>query len=340
MQIFTTEHLPVSERIAWWTEVVCDYALDVNTSIEIPDADIPHFRGKLTGNGMGSLGLVELSIQGAQSSSISRDLSRTRRADDEFALLNMQITGSSIVNQAGRTACMRPGDMVLYDSRLPHNGIVENNPSSLLLRIPRAEIIYRVPYLEEITTVLLDPRKTMTRLVHDMMLSLNRQLPAADTDNDPILADAILDAVTAAVTSSFRRKDSSCSSSGGALLWRVKSFIDHRLLDSNLSSEQIASAHGVTVRYLNQLFAKEDTSITRWICKRRLEKCAEILSSSWHINRNIHDIAYLCGFNSISYFYHSFKQRYGYTPREYRLNASIPRRKRREPLVKSEVSLT
>ena len=170
-----------------------------------------------------------------------------------------------------------------------------------------------------------------------MMLSLNRQLPAADTDNDTILADAILDAVTAAVNSSFRDRDSNCSSSSGALLERVKSFIDRHLLDNDLDPERIASAHSVTVRYLNQLFAREDTSITRWVCQQRLEKCAEILNSSRHINRNINDVAYLCGFNSLSYFYMSFKKHYGCTPREYRLNASIPGRERREPLVKSEV---
>ena len=59
-------------------------------------------------------------------------------------------------------------------------------------------------------------------------------------------------------------------------------------------------------------------------CNRRLKKCAEILSHSRNMHRNIDDIAYLCGFSSLPYFYRRFKQRYGCTPREYRLNAPGP----------------
>ncbi len=322
MQVFTTENFSGSERVAYWNEVICDYMLDVNTSIEMPNTGIHHFRGKLIRNDIADLSLIEVQSQGPLCT-ISRDLRRTRHADDEFAMLNVQITGSSIINQAGRSARLGPGNMVLYDSRLPHNGRLDNDTRNLLLRMPRRQIIHRIPYLKEITSVVLDPRKTMTRLAYDMLLSLNGQLPAGDTDDNTTVTNAILDTITAAVSSSFRNSDGNFSSSSGALLHRVKTFIDFHLLKHELNPEQIASAHSVTVRYLNKLFAKENTSITRWICKRRLQKCTELLSCSQNINRNIDDIAYQCGFGSLPYFYRKFKQYYGCTPREYKLNMSI-----------------
>ena len=319
MQIFTTENLPNSERVSYWNEVICDYLLDVNTSIKIPSGEFPQFRGKLIRHAFGDLSLIDVLSRGPVYT-VSRDLHRTSHSEDEFAMLNVQIAGSSVVNQASRTARLEPGNMVLYDSRLPHNGKVNQNARSLLLRIPHSEIIHRIPYLKDITTVVLDPRKTMTRLAYDMLLSLNSQLSAGNTDSNPIVANTILDTITAAVSGSFRNNDAGFTSSSSALLHRVKSFIDYNLLQPDLDPEQIASAHHVSVRYLNRLFARENTSITRWICKRRLQKCTEILSCSRDISRNIDDIAYLCGFSSLPYFYRRFKQHYGCTPREYKLN--------------------
>ena len=328
MLILSNENLPVSERIPWWNEVVCDYASKLNTSIGIAGKDIPHFKGKLVGHDVGILGMFDITIQEPQYLHISRDLRNTRRADDEFVLLNLQLTGSNTFEQAGRTAFMKPGAMALYDSRLPHNGIMENNANSLLLRIPHDDLICRIPHLADIAAVVFDPAKTITRLAYEMVRSLNKQLPTGDREHDTILTDATLDTITAAALSNFRGQDANCSSGSAALLWRVKSYIDLHLLDSNLSPEQIASAHSVTVRYLNLLFAREDSSITRWINKRRLEKCGEMLRSSRHMNHNVNDVAYNCGFGNLSYFYFRFKQHYGCTPLEYRLNASIPGRER------------
>ena len=331
MQAFTTENLPVSERVPWWNQVVCDSLLDLSTSINTEGTDKRHFSGKLMKKDIGSLSLIDISFCGAQKTHVSRNLSRTRRADDEFALLITQIAGVSHGVQAGRSTCMSPGNMLLYDSRLPHNGLLEKNQSTLILRVPHNEITCRVPYLNDISMSLLDPRKMITSVVRETILSLNTQFSASDMDHDNTATDALLDTIASAALSSFLGKDGNCSSGSAALLWRVKSFIDLHLSNSKLNSEQIASAHSVTVRYLNLLFAREDSSITRWIRKRRLEKCAETLSSPRHMNRNVNDVAYKCGFNNLSYFYSHFKQHYGCTPLEYRLNASISRR---EPLVK------
>ena len=326
MRIFTTDDLIGADYVSYWNEVMSDNFLDVDMRGGIPrgGASFPHYRGKLVRNDIGDLSVTEITGQGPLSTvSISRAMQETAAAaDDEFATLNLQITGSSTVSQAGRDAHLRPGNMVLCDSRLPYDGTVDLNNATLLLHVPRRRIAHRIPYLEDIAAVVLDPRKTITRLAYDMLLSLNRQLLAGYTENDAILTDAILDTVTAAVTSNFHDRDGNCSSSGDALLHRAKTFIELHLLSPGLSPEQVAAAHQVTVRYLNKLFAGENTSITRWINKRRLEQCAAILRSPRNMDRNIDEIAFQCGFSSLPYFYRRFKRQYGCTPREYRLGVS------------------
>ena len=102
MQIFTTENLPSRERVAYWNEVICDYMLDVNTSIDVPCTSVPRFKGRLITHDLGDLSLID--VLSRESFTVSRDLRRTCQSRDEFAILNVQIGGTTIVNQAGRTA--------------------------------------------------------------------------------------------------------------------------------------------------------------------------------------------------------------------------------------------
>ena len=169
--------------------------------------------------------------------------------------LNVQIAGTTTVNQSGRTVRLTPGDMVLYDSRMPHHGRGGSDVRGLLLRIPRNEIIHRIPYLEAVSTVAFDSSKAMTRLAFDMLLSSHRQLQTGRTETDAEFAGAVLDTIAAAASSSFRDSDDHFSSSGRALLHRVKLYIDRHLFTPELDPEQIARAHQVSVRYLNKLFA-------------------------------------------------------------------------------------
>jgi len=319
MQIFTTENLSNADRITYWNEVICDYLLDVTSRFDVSKESLSRFNGTLVKHDFDRLALMDVRCR--EPFTVSRGACRTAHAEDEFAMLNVQITGTTIVTQAGRTACLTPGQMVLYDSRMPHRGWGREDSDfrGLLLRIPRADIVHRIPYLDAVSTVTLDSRKVLTRLAFDMLLSLHRELQTGEAETDSALVEALLDTIAAAAASSFRNTDDHCSGSSQALLHRVKLYIDQRLFSQELGPQQIAQAHQVTVRYLNKLFAREDTSITRWICARRLQKCAEVLRSPQRRRRNIDAIAYQCGFNSLPYFYRKFRQHYDCSPREYML---------------------
>ena len=64
MQTFTTEQLPVNERIAWWIEVVCDHVLDLSANIELSGVDRQSFNGELVKEDIGNLNLLRASRQG------------------------------------------------------------------------------------------------------------------------------------------------------------------------------------------------------------------------------------------------------------------------------------
>ncbi len=61
--------------------------------------------------------------------------------------------------------------------------------------------------------------------------------------------------------------------------------------------------------------ASSGMSANRFICKVRLESAMDLLQNS---EMNISEIAFVCGFNSLSYFSKCFREQYGHSPRQAR----------------------
>lgn len=77
---------------------------------------------------------------------------------------------------------------------------------------------------------------------------------------------------------------------------------------------------GVTPEHLSRtLRACSGLTPTEWINARRLQQAALLLATT---PNSVSDIAFDCGFSNVSYFHRLFRQRYGDSPRGYRLQAS------------------
>lgn len=87
----------------------------------------------------------------------------------------------------------------------------------------------------------------------------------------------------------------------------------------NLSS--LSRRLGVSANHLARLY-KQYTGITpaQHIAGLRLKKALELIGKT---DSDILEVAYASGFTSLSNFYRCFKERTGYTPRQYRKNGVI-----------------
>ncbi|MFI8073920.1 helix-turn-helix domain-containing protein [Streptomyces sp. NPDC086033] len=101
-------------------------------------------------------------------------------------------------------------------------------------------------------------------------------------------------------------------------LSRIQEFIDRHLADPDLSPETIAAAHHISVRYLHKLFQDEDTTVGRWIQRRRLEECRRDLLHRVRGRRTIAAVAARWGFLSAPHFSRVFRAAYGMSPSEWR----------------------
>ena len=92
----------------------------------------------------------------------------------------------------------------------------------------------------------------------------------------------------------------------------------HNNLYSNLSQDEFAHLCGMSLssfkRKFNDVFKD---SPKKYIAKMKLEKASKMLQLPEH---RISDVAYDCGYESISTFNRSFKSHFGKSPSQYRLN--------------------
>jgi AraC-like DNA-binding protein len=107
----------------------------------------------------------------------------------------------------------------------------------------------------------------------------------------------------------------------------IETYIEHRLKDPCLSLPRIAQAFGCSVRTLQRAFSRPGApSLGRYLWRRRVEACAEILRAPSAASRSLSDIALDLGFSSAAHFSTMFRGVFGVTPGQYRRGVQEPSR--------------
>jgi AraC-like DNA-binding protein len=96
----------------------------------------------------------------------------------------------------------------------------------------------------------------------------------------------------------------------------VRQFVEDNLHRADLTPARAARALGMSVRQLHLLFEPSDTSFSRYMLARRLERARSLLGQ--HPNRSVLDIMLACGIESSTVFYRGFRKVYGKNPTDYR----------------------
>lgn len=99
---------------------------------------------------------------------------------------------------------------------------------------------------------------------------------------------------------------------------RVCRAVETRLGDPELTVRGIAQGEGVSVRYLQQLFAGAGLTVSGYVRARRLERARAELESPLHARISISEIGFRWGFNQSAHFSRAYRERYGEAPRETR----------------------
>ena len=154
-------------------------------------------------------------------------------------------------------------------------------------------------------------------------------LAIVQAESEPLLIDLkrviarhITDLAVLAVGAT--REITEIANHGGLRAARVLAIrreVDRRFVDPDFSLPVLASQLGITPRYIQSLLAENDSSFIDEVNQRRLKRAHEMLCSPLYGGMTILDLAYHCGFASVSNFHRMFRRAFGATPSDVRAHA-------------------
>ncbi|OJF98218.1 hypothetical protein AX760_13395 [Pararhizobium antarcticum] len=106
-----------------------------------------------------------------------------------------------------------------------------------------------------------------------------------------------------------------------AWLTRLKADIEEQLTNPELSLNAVAARHRISPRYARALFAADRTTFRDYVRQRRMTLAHRMLGDLRYGHRTISDIAMATGFGDLSWFNASYRQLYGMTPSETRVQS-------------------
>jgi AraC family transcriptional activator of tynA and feaB len=232
--------------------------------------------------------------------------------DAYFAVVLM--SGQYQMMQNGREVYLQPGDITVYDATLAHQIQCPVDFTKLIVAIPRALFREHLAGIESCTALRI-PGSTGTGLIASYFLrTLAGQTRCLNSQEFAALSEQALDLLTMAVTS-VRPSNYNLSRSRVLAVNRLKAFIEQNLKKTELDTAMICHFSGLSARYINNLFASENTSLMRYVWRRRLEMSHKDILNSLFAGRQLSEIAFRWGFNDYSHFSRAFKQQFGCSPR-------------------------
>jgi AraC-like DNA-binding protein len=311
--VVSTDTLPVGDRPAFWHDVVCQTFVPLRVAM----ADNDHFSGSVTTD---RLGQMQISTVDAQAQQVTRTPRLIAASPHDYMLVGLETKGPAVVAQDGREALLRPGDLAFYDATRPYLLGFRQAFQMQVFLVPRRAFGLSESLLNRITGVTVRGDEGLGALVAPFLSRLARQASAYSETGGEQLGATAVDLLATVIAQQLAGEDPTEPAPGGrALLARVRAFIAANLADPELSPESIARAHHISVRYLHRLFEAEDTTISRYIQHRRLERCRRELSGRSGTNApTIAAIAHRWGFTDPAYFSRLFRAHYGHSPRTLR----------------------
>lgn len=250
----------------------------------------------------------------AQTVHRTASLARTSRVND--CAVYVQLEGTGRILQGGREAVLGAGDFAPFD--MGHPGVLryDGDFSILALKFDARYLGLTPGQLQAIGAVPFTESNAASAVIRELLIG-SRGLES------PSMAHQVLKSTIDILSRLFREQlePAPRKESDAGLLVRITEDLKGRLGDPEMSLENVAQQHFISVRKLHQLFQAEGTSPGRWIKDQRLLACRRELADPALAGRSISETASRWGYNNHSHFSYIFQAEFGMSPKAYRAAA-------------------
>jgi AraC-like DNA-binding protein len=313
----STAGLDQHDKFGYWQDVVCRALVD----LECRPVSGMAFEASVEGSCLEGLSVARIE---ASAHRVERRSSAISRASEESLIFNFVLSGVAMAQQDGRSVVLRAGDGAVCDAQRPYSLRFDDAFKILTIKMARSAIAHRAGSIHRITATSFGESSQMCPILFGYLVSFSKQaslLPPAASEK---VARNFTELLAAALDEVILASPLPLSEYRATALMRVRDFVERHLDVCELDTSMVSTALNLSPRYINKLFEAENTSLTRYIWRRRLERAAADLQDPARAGLGISAIAMAHGFNDLSHFSRAFRQRFDLSPRAYRASGIAP----------------
>jgi AraC family transcriptional regulator, positive regulator of tynA and feaB len=280
-------------QFTYWREMICEAFLDLSPESARRD----RFAGVVR---QWPAGIARIESQPQRVRRTAHDIGRAPRAG---FYANLQVRGSSVMRQAGRTAVLAPGDLGVVYTDEPFEFEFGSDFTQLSLFIPSALL----PAGSRTATRIGTTTGVGAAARHAMTALTASPLAPAPAARLATLTAGLLAVTLTTIDATAAGRDH--RSHRAAL-----ADIAEHLGDDDLSPTTTARRLGLSVRSLHGLFAGREYSYAATVRRMRLEMASRALRDPDRAHLRVIDIAAEAGFGDVASFHRAFRREFGRTP--------------------------
>lgn len=272
------------------------------------------FQGELRSWSLGILGLSDMECDG-----VLYHRKRTDFANEKDSSLLITIPHRADVHfkQASRSTRCGPGGFLVERGDMPYEFWHGKRNKLWVLKVPTASVRSRLGATDRLGALTFDGRSGVGSYFVGAVRNAIDCIEQIDDAARDLAGQQLLELLCLAMRSDDRILNSASSTIRSAHLQRAEQFIRDNLKNPRLSSELVAESCGISLRYLQQLFAENDHSVVGYIREQRLTRCDEALRVANDAS-SVASIALDWGFYDHAQFCRHYKKRFGCTPSDTR----------------------
>lgn len=310
---FSTDQFVEHERIAAWREMFG--AKIVKLDME-PPRDQP-FQGRVTMKALPDLAIGSIA---STANRITRTPSLIADGSDDI-MLGVVLNGAATVSQAGcDEITLRSGDAVVWSNSDVGRSFYDAPIELLSVAVPRGILERNRVHPDQMAFSLVSRESAALSLLSNYLQVLLREPIPLETQT---IVTTHIHELMAMILGHQSGHDPQLRkvSVRAARMQAIKSVIAANLRSRQLTINTVATRHGISARYIRELFAEENMTFTDYVLDRRLEHAHQLLTDQRFADHNISAIAFESGFGDVSHFNHTFLRRYQSTPTVVRIAA-------------------
>jgi AraC-like DNA-binding protein len=301
-QLFSTELLPVSDRIDAWqwnAQQICG-----DCRIQLPRAS---FHGSIEIRQVGALRLTKFSSSPLSFWKWPVD---TVSAEQRSCIVITQIAGVRRYVQNGAEVLLKAGDSTVMDAGRPWSSSCTTDCVRLYLRVSRWMMESRlqtraIPIAQKIG----GGSRTGAALAR-LSQALYEEAGRMEEEERTSALDAYFHTLGACLG-----RNQIAIPRVAELLGQILRYVDAHLGEPAMTPVEVAAALGISLRHLHRVFSATGNTLGDYVRTRRLEQCRADLLDPRLREKTITEIAFYWGFSDAAHFSHSFRKQFGVSPR-------------------------